>query len=67
MVSHLIHCSGDAGDRELQNRIIEVCISTSENSPNNYLNSRLHHYLKHLVMLKHVLIKIPVVLENICN
>jgi len=26
MVSHIIHCSGDAGDRELQNRIIEVCI-----------------------------------------
>ena len=24
MVSHIIHCSGDAGDRELQNRIIEV-------------------------------------------
>jgi len=26
MVSHIIHCSGDAGDRELQNRIIEVDI-----------------------------------------
>jgi hypothetical protein len=26
MVSHIIHCSGDAGDRELRNRIIEVCI-----------------------------------------
>ncbi len=26
MVSHIIHCSGDAGDRELQKRIIEVCI-----------------------------------------
>ncbi|UJR37230.1 hypothetical protein I4U23_029939 [Adineta vaga] len=24
MVSHIIHCSGDAGDRELQNRIIET-------------------------------------------
>ena len=24
MVSHIIHCSGEAGDRELQNRIIEV-------------------------------------------
>lgn len=29
MVSHIIHCAGDAGDRELQNRIIEVCIETN--------------------------------------
>lgn len=26
MVSHIIHCSGDTTDRELQNRIIEVSI-----------------------------------------
>lgn len=68
MVSHIIHCSGDATDRELQNRIIEVCIQFFRFSLlYDRWNSRLRHYWKHLEMLRHVEILIPVDLGNIYN
>ena len=67
MVSHIIHCSGDASDRELRNRIIEVRHRPSSTFVCDLPRSRLHHYWKHSAMHKHVAMPIPVDLVNIYN
>ena len=67
MVSHIIHCSGDASDRELQNRIIEVRVFLTEKFGNDRRVPRLPHCWKHSVTLKPAEIKIPVDSANIYN